>query len=362
MLIATAIPAVAFILFQATHGEVLQHWLAPVFPTLALVAVAAASTIPTTTALAAPPHPHRRRAVCADRGAGRLRLRDDAARPLFPRQGPDRTRCAAGRRTRPRSRRSARRPARRGSQPSATRSRPSCPTSSATRRSSCRSPSAPAMPSPRRPIPRCSTSPRCSSSRTPRLRPAAGCFATLTEVGAATRRGAGTVLDESRVYWPKAPRPTSSRAAATGPVAGEPVAHAVDTASEPPSGRRRDLVRVSIAVLALIAIRLVAAALDRPRRRRGLLLPVVAPPRLELLRPPADGRLVDRRRHVPLRRRRRSASASSSSCRRSRRRSPSTSPAARCSTAPRPNARRCGSTPRSSSASAAYRRRRTRPR
>lgn len=46
VLIATAIPAAAFILFQATHGEVLQHWLSPVFPTLALVAVAAASTVP----------------------------------------------------------------------------------------------------------------------------------------------------------------------------------------------------------------------------------------------------------------------------------------------------------------------------
>jgi hypothetical protein len=46
LLIATTIPAVAFIVFQATHGEVLQHWLAPVFPTLALVAVAAASTVP----------------------------------------------------------------------------------------------------------------------------------------------------------------------------------------------------------------------------------------------------------------------------------------------------------------------------
>lgn len=46
LLFATAIPAIAFILFQATHGAVLQHWLAPVFPTLTLAAVAAATTIP----------------------------------------------------------------------------------------------------------------------------------------------------------------------------------------------------------------------------------------------------------------------------------------------------------------------------
>jgi hypothetical protein len=47
ILLTTAIPAVAFIVFQSTHGEVLQHWLAPVFPTLTVVAVAAASTIAT---------------------------------------------------------------------------------------------------------------------------------------------------------------------------------------------------------------------------------------------------------------------------------------------------------------------------
>lgn len=46
ILIATAIPAIVFIVFQSTHGEVLQHWLTPVFPTLTVVAVVAASTIP----------------------------------------------------------------------------------------------------------------------------------------------------------------------------------------------------------------------------------------------------------------------------------------------------------------------------
>lgn len=45
LLLLTALPAVVFILFQATHGEVLQHWLAPVFPALTVAAVAAASTI-----------------------------------------------------------------------------------------------------------------------------------------------------------------------------------------------------------------------------------------------------------------------------------------------------------------------------
>lgn len=45
ILVATSIPAVVFIVFQATHGDVLQHWLAPVFPTLTVVAVAAASAI-----------------------------------------------------------------------------------------------------------------------------------------------------------------------------------------------------------------------------------------------------------------------------------------------------------------------------
>lgn len=45
ILIATALPAIVFILFQATHGEVLQHWLAPVFPALTVAAVAAASLI-----------------------------------------------------------------------------------------------------------------------------------------------------------------------------------------------------------------------------------------------------------------------------------------------------------------------------
>jgi hypothetical protein len=34
-----------FILIQATHGAVLQHWLAPVFPALTVAAVAAAGTI-----------------------------------------------------------------------------------------------------------------------------------------------------------------------------------------------------------------------------------------------------------------------------------------------------------------------------
>jgi 4-amino-4-deoxy-L-arabinose transferase-like glycosyltransferase len=46
ILIATALPAVVFIAFQSLHGEVLQHWLAPVFPTLTVVAVAAAAQIP----------------------------------------------------------------------------------------------------------------------------------------------------------------------------------------------------------------------------------------------------------------------------------------------------------------------------
>jgi 4-amino-4-deoxy-L-arabinose transferase-like glycosyltransferase len=46
ILVATALPAAMFIVFQATHGEVLQHWLTPVFPTLTVVAVVAASTIP----------------------------------------------------------------------------------------------------------------------------------------------------------------------------------------------------------------------------------------------------------------------------------------------------------------------------
>ncbi|MEX0696982.1 MAG: glycosyltransferase family 39 protein [Dongiaceae bacterium] len=46
VLLATALPAIAFIVFQATHGEVLQHWLAPVFPTLTVVAVAAAAGVP----------------------------------------------------------------------------------------------------------------------------------------------------------------------------------------------------------------------------------------------------------------------------------------------------------------------------
>ena len=45
LLIATALPAAVFIVVQSTHGEVLQHWLAPVFPTLTVAAVAAASTI-----------------------------------------------------------------------------------------------------------------------------------------------------------------------------------------------------------------------------------------------------------------------------------------------------------------------------
>ncbi len=46
LLITTAIPAVLFIIIQSTHGEVLQHWLAPVFPALTVAAVAAASTVP----------------------------------------------------------------------------------------------------------------------------------------------------------------------------------------------------------------------------------------------------------------------------------------------------------------------------
>ena len=46
ILVATAIPAIVFIVFQSTHGEVLQHWLTPVFPTLTVVAVVAANAIP----------------------------------------------------------------------------------------------------------------------------------------------------------------------------------------------------------------------------------------------------------------------------------------------------------------------------
>lgn len=46
LLVMLAIPAVVFILFQATHGAVLQHWLAPTFPTLILAAVAAAGRLP----------------------------------------------------------------------------------------------------------------------------------------------------------------------------------------------------------------------------------------------------------------------------------------------------------------------------
>jgi hypothetical protein len=45
LLFATSLPAILFILFQATHGAVLQHWLAPVFPALTVAAVFAAETI-----------------------------------------------------------------------------------------------------------------------------------------------------------------------------------------------------------------------------------------------------------------------------------------------------------------------------
>jgi len=45
LLFATSLPAVVFILFQATHGAVLQHWLAPVFPALTVAAVVAAERI-----------------------------------------------------------------------------------------------------------------------------------------------------------------------------------------------------------------------------------------------------------------------------------------------------------------------------
>jgi hypothetical protein len=47
LLFATSLPAVLFIFFQATHGEVLEHWLAPAFPALTVAAVAAAETIGT---------------------------------------------------------------------------------------------------------------------------------------------------------------------------------------------------------------------------------------------------------------------------------------------------------------------------
>jgi len=42
LLFATSLPAIVFIFFQATHGEVLQHWLAPTFPALTVAAVVAA--------------------------------------------------------------------------------------------------------------------------------------------------------------------------------------------------------------------------------------------------------------------------------------------------------------------------------
>jgi 4-amino-4-deoxy-L-arabinose transferase-like glycosyltransferase len=45
LLFATSVPAFLFIFFQATHGEVLQHWLAPAFPALTVAAVAVAETI-----------------------------------------------------------------------------------------------------------------------------------------------------------------------------------------------------------------------------------------------------------------------------------------------------------------------------
>lgn len=45
LLFATSLPAVVFIFFQATHGEVLQHWLAPTFPALTVAAVIAAESI-----------------------------------------------------------------------------------------------------------------------------------------------------------------------------------------------------------------------------------------------------------------------------------------------------------------------------
>lgn len=44
-LLATTLPAIGFIIFQSLHGTVLQHWLAPVFPSLMVVAVAAASAL-----------------------------------------------------------------------------------------------------------------------------------------------------------------------------------------------------------------------------------------------------------------------------------------------------------------------------
>jgi 4-amino-4-deoxy-L-arabinose transferase-like glycosyltransferase len=45
LLFATSLPAILFVLFQATHGAVLEHWLAPVFPALTIAAVVAAETI-----------------------------------------------------------------------------------------------------------------------------------------------------------------------------------------------------------------------------------------------------------------------------------------------------------------------------
>jgi len=46
LLLATSVPLVVFILFQSTHGAVLQHWLVPVFPALTVAAVAVAGKLP----------------------------------------------------------------------------------------------------------------------------------------------------------------------------------------------------------------------------------------------------------------------------------------------------------------------------
>jgi 4-amino-4-deoxy-L-arabinose transferase-like glycosyltransferase len=46
LLLTTSVPLILFILFQATHGAVLQHWLVPVFPALTVAAVAVAEKLP----------------------------------------------------------------------------------------------------------------------------------------------------------------------------------------------------------------------------------------------------------------------------------------------------------------------------
>jgi 4-amino-4-deoxy-L-arabinose transferase-like glycosyltransferase len=47
LLIATALPLVVYMAFHSFHEQIQGHWLAPIFPTLAMVAAAAAETAPT---------------------------------------------------------------------------------------------------------------------------------------------------------------------------------------------------------------------------------------------------------------------------------------------------------------------------